>query len=426
MILVSEAGRVAHLMDDSRRGAGLDAFTSVRVSDPDGGVTEFLVDDDSRDGTTEWLEGLLGRRLAQDEATWKEDDHPRDDSGQFSSGGSGSAGSKKSEFSTVHAFKNAGMEKAVAKAGYESSGTLKWTHPDTKVEIEARPGGYYAIRAPGHAVREGKGAAALERQLSWAERMAGREASRRSGNAFSEQTMNRVRDGVISFDEGAHRIIERVAEHLDHMHDRGKISVVDDSYQFTLKRDGDGGESQRSAMGTASLSNGTIKIYRGVAEKHPEALAPVLVHEIAHQQFQAVLNEWQKERAGIVAREREIGGDVTTVDGSGNVKIKKEYEAEFPLATVLEPLLGSRPAQKDLIETDGITDYSRDWWKAHGKSEATNMQAMHETIAEMARLDWEGTLHRLVWYKDSKTWRPLYEAVRDFYPEVVRKRGATT
>ena len=73
-----------------------------------------------------------------------------------------------------------------------------------------------------------------------------------------------------------------------------------------------------------------------------------------------------------------------------------------------------------LGKDDGITDYSRAYWQDVENSGADPMTAVDETLAEMARLDIEGTLSRLIWYKQSKTFKPLYEAIHKLYPAAVK------
>ena len=84
-------------------------------------------------------------------------------------------------------------------------------------------------------------------------------------------------------------------------------------------------------------------------------------------------------------------------------------------------------------ESDGLSDYSFNWWKAWKEGKATTHLAMHETLAEMARLKLEGTPiehmgQRILSYrtkkptkkdvaKAAKVWSDLYDMIEKRYPE---------
>jgi hypothetical protein len=91
--------------------------------------------------------------------------------------------------------------------------------------------------------------------------------------------------------------------------------------------------------------------------------------------------------------------------------IRDKYKSEYPFYDKLNHLWDTRELAKD----DGITDYSREWWQAWHEHKADSLAVVHETLAEMAKLDWERSLPRLVWFKNSTTWKPLYEAVNELY-----------
>jgi hypothetical protein len=64
---------------------------------------------------------------------------------------------------------------------------------------------------------------------------------------------------------------------------------------------------------------------------------------------------------------------------------------------------------EQLKDDDGVTSYSREWWKAAaspGPNTATFKQAYHETLAEMARLHYETGV-----IPGTKRWRDIYKAV---------------
>ncbi len=178
---------------------------------------------------------------------------------------------------------------------------------------------------------------------------------------------------------------------------RTNINVTDEPRKFTLN------DKQMDYAGSANLKTGEITFYTSALTPH--SVAPVAAHEIMHQKFQAVFDAYQAEKEAI---RKDFGErDILRPDDS----IRDEFKDEFPISVRLHGLFEVRK----LSEDDGITDYSREWWAAWHKGGADSLATVHETLAEMARLDWEGTLPRLLWFKESKTWKPLYEAVNDIY-----------
>jgi hypothetical protein len=95
----------------------------------------------------------------------------------------------------------------------------------------------------------------------------------------------------------------------------------------------------------------------------------VLAHEVAHHKFR------------------------TTIDKAGP-------DGLSPMDTGLV----SAELQKTLEETDGVTPYSRDWWKAFKEGKASVKQAINETLAEIATLSRAERLKMT-----SKEWRGLYD-----------------
>jgi hypothetical protein len=100
-------------------------------------------------------------------------------------------------------------------------------------------------------------------------------------------------------------------------------------------------------------------------------------------------------------------------------KIKDPYKDKYPVSAAMPQGFGS--AEKRRAD-DGITDLSRAMWKAEEAGTVSTDEATVETLAEMAMLDWEGSLPRLLWFKQSKTFRPIYEAIHKAYPVVAAQQ----
>jgi hypothetical protein len=164
--------------------------------------------------------------------------------------------------------------------------------------------------------------------------------------------------------------------------------------------------------GVAYLDRGTIEVFSDHLSS--QSVGGVLAHEVMHQKWQAVRNGYKRDRANLMeAQRRDPDLGFFRVDGT----LREGVAEKYPFyAAINEHLVLS--GLGNLREDDGITDYSRQWWGAEEKGSATADQAIHETLAEMASLDWEGSLDRLLWYKESKHWGPLYRAVNDLYGRV--------
>lgn len=231
--------------------------------------------------------------------------------------------------------------------------------------------------------------------------------------------------------------------------DKSRLTITDDDYKFTL------GDRECFAGGTAHLETGEIKLY--AKQLDARSVAPVMAHEVMHQKWQAVYNAWSAQRSEALG----LAKAAAFYKSGRYQQLLKRYEGEgAPLSdregeefAVMHALVeeGRMPAEdpldaedkprgsyaerwpiyaaigsldtRPLAEDDGITDYSREWWaEAEKKGGDWTRSAIHETLAEMARLEWEGSLDRLLWYKESKIWKPLYQAVQKFYPEVSKNR----
>lgn len=67
----------------------------------------------------------------------------------------------------------------------------------------------------------------------------------------------------------------------------------------------------------------------------------------------------------------------------------------------------------ELKKTDGVTGYSKNWWKAHANGQAQFHQAVNETLVEIAQLDEVGKLGVApVWKKLSKELNKSYDKLK--------------
>jgi len=193
--------------------------------------------------------------------------------------------------------------------------------------------------------------------------------------------------------EAAQSVVDIVADELKYP--SSNITISNDVGTFKLN-----GKTYNYG-GAAYLETGRITIYNNTI--HKATLDLVVAHEIMHQKFQAVLNARKSEfRAMGQNSARKLVG-------------KEVINEHYPIFHLL------KMDNTALAEDDGFTDYSREWWEAEKKGAATSIQAIHETLAEMQMLEWEGSLGHLLKYKESTAFAPLYRAVNHAY-EMIREK----
>jgi hypothetical protein len=197
----------------------------------------------------------------------------------------------------------------------------------------------------------------------------------------------------------------------------GKLTVTDDEYNFTLN--GIPGK----AAGSADLVTGEVTLYaHQLTGYNDSTLRGILAHEIMHQKFQNVLNEYRKERDEVHADQRNPpgeGGYAPRYVIKPDDELREEFAPDYPVYAVMEPLLGFSHNNMDkLAKTDGVTAYSRDWWKAHRNNTATWEQAYHETLAEISNLE---VTDPAEYKKVAKPWRDLHKAVVTLYRDRERR-----
>jgi hypothetical protein len=175
------------------------------------------------------------------------------------------------------------------------------------------------------------------------------------------------------------------------------------------------GDRSFNVGGMAYHASGKIEMF-GVDRPGMNA-AGTLAHEMMHVKFESIRQRRNDEyRAWIEASKNEdwsLPQEDRLMTGAGYMTEKGKRE--YPLVADWEATM-SQPGQwQKLMDDDGITDYSREWWQAFHDKKANGDQATHETLAEMAKLDLEGSLDRLLWFKESTSWKPLYELVNKHY-----------
>lgn len=192
-----------------------------------------------------------------------------------------------------------------------------------------------------------------------------------------------------------------VAEAMDF--DPDKVQISSEDKEFVLN-----GMPMKYA-GSANLQDGTITLYEKFVT--PANVGGVVAHEIGHQRFQTVLNASQHERETLMKDPLEHPKGIIKPDGT--LREGLGLEKKYPLFAALQPFQDAR--WNELRTKDGVSDYSKAWWKDFEAGKASTTQAMHETFAEITRLEAQGTkLTGTV----SPVWRGYYKAVNKAFKEL--------
>jgi hypothetical protein len=166
----------------------------------------------------------------------------------------------------------------------------------------------------------------------------------------------------------------------------------------------------------------------------PASVDGVIAHEIEHIKYETAINRYNAERAKVIAEVPPEGGmdQVMRADGS----LKPPYDQKYPAYTAMHEAYYGRQSFTDFAAADGVSDYSYDWWLnwKEGSDRGTpsaSRSAVHETLAEMARVKYEtGKFpdhmgERILSWRgpdtpkpsqaqmdaNAKVWRDLYRAV---------------
>lgn len=173
--------------------------------------------------------------------------------------------------------------------------------------------------------------------------------------------------------------------------DPTKITVTDTEKKFELNgKMYDYAGAAYTRGGGDGHEKGDIVLF----EKHlsPSSVFEVTAHEIGHQKFQKFLDDYRAQSDAVMKEPgpppnpnaesypQRRGGSFAVMSADG--MLREPYASEYPLYTKYHELV-DKVGIDQLAKSDGITDYSKEWWKAWKDGKAQTDQAFHETIAEM-------------------------------------------
>lgn len=173
--------------------------------------------------------------------------------------------------------------------------------------------------------------------------------------------------------------------------DPGRIDISEDKPTFELN-----GKTYNTG-GIAEIGKpegeGRVVLYRQNVKASD--LDGVIVHEIEHMKVQKVFNARQAENTAISndpgpAPDPDSkywwgkkGGIDAVMSPSGS--LHGDYVNKYPVYSAMHEALDKYNMDK-FAAGDGVSSYSLDWWQAYKAGKASSFQAIHETLAEMARM----------------------------------------
>ena len=174
------------------------------------------------------------------------------------------------------------------------------------------------------------------------------------------------------------------------------------------------GDQQLSYAGAAILNEDRIIIYPDQLHNQV-AIKGIVSHEIQHVKFETVMRARGEESQRMMADTRDVmRPDGTIRDGTRPADNGASYVKEYPLVSEFAPLLEGK-AWESLVKDDGVSEYSEKWWNEWKAGKAGTWSAVHETIAEMARLKktyGEEVPHTAAWEKLYITVNRIYNQQR--------------
>lgn len=201
--------------------------------------------------------------------------------------------------------------------------------------------------------------------------------------------------------------------------DMKKLRVSDERMTFTLNG------VELSYAGSYAPGTGVVTVFaHAILEHH---VAGIVAHEVMH-------DKWSYFNvAGNELIEALHNGDLKFgPDGSISEFTSRD---KYPRFTALTENFTEIDPQI-FADTDGVTTYSRDWWKAYKAGKATLYQAVNETLAEMSSLKYErqeksppvpdghlysdynqsgAVVSTEVYIKSRDVWHKLFNTVNEIY-----------
>lgn len=162
-----------------------------------------------------------------------------------------------------------------------------------------------------------------------------------------------------------------------------KINVSDGEYKFTVNG------KEMTAAGLAYRDTGLITMFS--KQLTPQSLPGIMAHEIMHQKYNAYTADVKAQFDHLMTIEAEYkanGRDFWREVMKPSGQLFEPY-ASSPQFSLYHQNQLLQLDDERMRKEDGCSAYSKEYWEAYGKGESSIDKPYHETLAEMARIDYE-------------------------------------
>jgi len=154
--------------------------------------------------------------------------------------------------------------------------------------------------------------------------------------------------------------------------------------------------------GECFLANGQITMYGQSAGTEVGDVERLLAHEFMHGTYEKVYQGYLEEQRVIAS----LPDPSSVIRMSG--ELRPEFAKEYPTYNKMWKFEEANSHR--LKEEDGVTEYSKAYWKDFEQGKVSFHIAVHETLAEIAGMHQKDGV-----IEGSKLYRDYYKAVRDEY-----------
>lgn len=240
--------------------------------------------------------------------------------------------------------------------------------------------------------------------------------------------------------------IDTIAEQLGYPKEKIFMSDATHTFDVNGKHYTSGGVAFTRAGGMIGeypehYEKGDIVIFGRPGFDQDFPVRGIVAHEIEHQKFQTVFDQYIKEDGEIIAEQQALLDkglkgkayrEASPADE--NDVVKPESVSRYPTLAALQPFLGldKLPNKEDgptkLAQEDGVSNYSKQYWDEFAAGGGRQrLAAIHETLGEMSRLREEhelGPKDDMLKETDGPTtyvapiWMGLFHAVDEQYKRI--------
>lgn len=173
---------------------------------------------------------------------------------------------------------------------------------------------------------------------------------------------------------------------------------------------------------------------RSIIGINKPVLASILAHEVQHHRWNTVMQQYDKELAAITDYDNRMHVEYKHLPYYEQLRhqltdsasfLREEHKATYPTVAALQEFFIGDTLRSRLVKEDGISDYSRQWWKAWETGSGVNYrQVYNEVQAEVAAYTVSKKYGRKI-EAPKPAWRKFYYAINREYTRLRREQRRT-